>query len=293
MTKDEFIAKMHRTNPEDFFDIDSIPMQIADTEVYTQWFHHVVDNSVLPGDIAFAAIPRSFITDDLRRTAIRESVSALDHISPGDTEGYEDLLFYALEQSPSAFRMMDNSFKTVEFLAALVERLPRVFDMKHRAQDWVATLMTPGMREAVLKTNAWFALSLPEDQVTWDHWRHLCKSDMQCPSALNDAGRLDLFSRFLGEGSWPELDPEVIAIKKIEDIAELAGLVMEIPDHYYEYLLYKAKLMSFPLKDVVTALDKAPMADLLRDLYPDDALRPFMRHNRALRGLLLENDLGM
>lgn len=299
VTKAEFIKHMINSRPpytkwdDDYSAITCIPAEIADAEVYGAWYSHVVEECGAGGDLTLAQIPKRFVTDDLRREAIRHTTRSLIYIDPSDTDGYEDLVLYGLERSKSAFQMMHDSLKTHEFLVKVIERAPDAFDLRWSAQAWIVDLLTQEMMNQILLSSVLFALSLPEDKVCWEQWKHLCRTHLQCPEILNDANRLDIFTRFLGEGNWPEIDPEVLNFKKTDDIHEIAGLATEIPEEYYEHLLYKAKLLTFPVEEIVAAMNTVARAEYLQVLFTEEVLRRHMKLNRALRGMFLENDLGM
>ena len=299
MNKQQFLVAMNASappyakDPVNFSDINCIPPEIADAEVYQAWYEHVVENRGAGADLTLAEIPLRFVTDDLRRQAIKGTVRSLIYIKPDEVEPYEDLLIYGLKESRGAFMMMDESFKTVQFLNRVIEEVPSAFDLEWNSQAWIYELLSTEMKERILLTNVQFALSLPDGEVSKEHWTHLCKTSMYCPEILEGRGRLDIFSEFLREGNWPDLDPEIINFKRTEDITEIADLFTQIPDEYYEHRLYQAKLLTFPVQDIVKAMDSLPKVNRLMQLFPEAELRNHMRFNRTLRGMLLENDLGM
>lgn len=233
------------------------------------------------------------MTDELRRKAISKSVRSLIYIEPSHTETYKDLVIYGLSHSHMAFVMMDDSLKTTEFLAEVADKVPGAIDLKWNSQDWIYDAMTPEIRNKAIKAGLDFALSLPAEEVTWNEWKHLFKTQPNSADALRLAKRTDLFIRFLQEGGWPDHIDGIVLPRpnSVEDVA--TTLMQSLDDTLPEYHIYKAKLLSFPVSDVVRVMDTDERLEILMDYYPEKTLRQNMKHSRALRGKMLENDLGM
>lgn len=304
MTKDYFLAAMRKSRPPyesgdtNFSDINCIPEEIADAEVYDAWHTHVVDYCGAGADIALEQIPVKFVTDDLRRKAIYRSVRSLIYISPEHTDSYRELVLYGLKQSKMTFMMMHNSLRTLDFIKEVVDIVPGVFDFKWNAQGWIESVMTKELRDKVLLTNVRLALSLPEDQVTWGQWKHLFTTQEGAIEILDQNDRLDLYVRYLQEGNWPEHESGNSPAKpdSLNGLADILTKIEANSDHYPPdafSLIYKAKLLSLPIEDVIPVMKSADRIKVLMNLYPEDVLRKHMKLNRSLRGALLENDLGM
>lgn len=297
MNKLEFLEAM-KAEPRQFeygkySDINCVPAEIADAEVFSAWYDHVVGYCGAGPDTTLVQIPLQYVTDELRRKAISKSVRSLIYIEPGHTEAYRDLVIYGLSHSHMAFLMMDDSLQTTEFLAEVVDKVPGVIDLKWNSQDWVHDAMTTEIRDKEIKTGLEFALSLPAEEVTWDEWKHLFTTQPRSADALRLAKRTDLFVRFLQEGGWPDYI-DGVDLPRPCSVEETATTLMKtLDDTLHEYHIYKAKLMSFPVHEVVAVMNTDERLEVLMEFYPEKTLRQNMKHSRALRGRLLENDLGM
>jgi len=297
MDKREFLEAM-KAEPKHleygkYSDIDCVPAEIADAEVFSAWYDHVVKYCGAGPDTTLVQIPLRYVTDDLRRKAIAKSVRSLIYIETGHTDAYRDLVLYGLSHSRMAFMMMDDSLKTSEFLAEVVDKVPGVLDLQWGSQDWVQGVMTPEIRDKAIKTGLALALSLPEEDVSWEEWKHLFITQPESAEAMGRAKRGDLFARFLQEGGWPDHIDGVV-LPKPSSVGDAATTLMQsLDDTLPEYYIYKAKLMSFPVCEVVKVMGTDERLEILMEYYPESILRQNMRHSRALRGKMFENDLGM
>lgn len=304
MDKYDFISAMLISKPPyqnmdvDYSNISCIPKEIADAQVYEAWYGHAVDVCRAGADTAFGEIPVEFVTDGLRRKAIFKSVRSLIFISPEHTDSYKDLVLLGLQKTRMAFMMMHDSLKTLDFLKEIVEKVPGVLDFNWGSQEWVRDVMTEDLKDKILQTNLRFGLSLSEGQVSQKQWDHLFTTQQEAAVILEEKDLLPLYIQFLREGGWPKYpsgkQPErPVSLEAAAEMlmARSANRDFQPPDPVY--LIYKAKLMSFPIEDVIPVMNSADRLEILMSIYPENSLRKHMKLSRGLRGALLENDLGM
>lgn len=297
MDKLEFLEAM-KAEPKPlqygkYSDINSVPVEIADEEVFSAWYDHVVKNCGAGPDTTLSQIPLPYVTDELRRKAISRSVRSLIYIKPEHTDAYRDLVILGLKVSLMAFMMMDDSLKTTDFLAEVAAKVPGALDLNWGAQEWIAGVMTPEIRDSVLSTNLKFALSLPEADVSWEQWTHLFKTEPYAAEIVERSSRPELFLRFLHDGNWPN-DWQGTTLTRTDDVNVLADLVTQTEDtDEAEHFIYRAKIKTFPIEEVIKVMNTPDRLRFLMSFAPEETLRKHMKLNRALRGKLLEHDLGM
>jgi hypothetical protein len=274
-------------------DARCIPPEIACHEVYARWFRHAIMTYLVKPADAWAQIPQEHVTDELRWMAIKFMPTVLKAMSPSDTPAYQDMMLKAIARDVHAFEMMDESFKTAEFLTVIANECPDAIDLRRDGHRWVLEFLTAEIRDKLLESNVIFALWLPEAQVTWDQWVNLLKTQHRCIDFLEEDGRVaDLFGRFLKEGHWVD-ESYPLELSRPSDLSESIALLENSTSIYSPYLVYRAKVRTFPVEDVVSAMQSAPQIRLLLDLYPEQVLRQHIKRNRAMAGMLIENDLGM
>jgi hypothetical protein len=303
MTKEVFVAAMQAEQKLYVYSkFESVPEHLRDPEMAEIWMDYAIKNTGHSGDLALEEITNtdlSLVSDSLRYKAISHNPRALLHIRPEHTPEYRELVLHCIGSSSFGFMLLDERFKTADLVHDVFLRHPQRIDLRWNAQDWVGQHLTPEMRESLIQTSFSFALSV-ELEVTPDQWTHLLKTQPKGYLMLEEHDRLELLDLFLMEGHWPDASVDY-TFEPVSTAAEAAKHMLNSASEYRSkhetdhpgFLLYSAKLRRFPIKDVIKALSKPETMDFLFMLYPESELRKHMRHDRALRGRLLEEDLGM
>jgi hypothetical protein len=106
------------------------------------------------------------------------------------------------------------------------------------------------------------------------------------------SGGGDLLVRMIQDGGWPaKLGGQNLYRPK--GIFELASLISKTQDHEVKFHLYCACLKTFPISKVLKVMYTERQRKILLSLYPQDVLVEHAKTNRPLRGLLLEDALGL
>lgn len=292
MTKAEFL-KWLQISPEPYLysGFSSIPKDIRDPEVIERWLEHTVKKCSGGSDHAFSEIPANLVTDSIRYKAIELGVRALHYIKPEDTQAYLDLVVYAAGISNFGILMIHESFKTTETLQAIVDRAPQNLDLQWNSQQWICELLTQEMIDKVAPQNFKFAFSLPDETASWEVQRQHIITDHKTLKDLQQRGRQDLLIRLLDEGGWPEWTG--FTPQRADTIGFAAARLMIADPESDELILYRAKLMSYPIKEVIGVMNTPARRKVLMELYSPEVIRQNMKHDRALRGAVLEQDLGL
>lgn len=297
MTKQELFDLME-SNPEHhtFYHFDRLPEALKDEEVAERWIVHVHQH--MPGlgaDDAFTLIAGhrpNLITDKIRFMTVGLSPSALHQIAPEDTPSYKDIALHAISKSSKAMHVLDKELHTPEMLQAIFEKSPEKIDLWPKSHHWMRPLITPEMKAVLLETNLKFALCLDEQDVSREQWRKLLTETPLDYSHIENRGRLHVLVDFIKDGGWLAAMPGC-TWEQVDSIDEALRVFSDMGEHEPWRTLYKAKIHTFPIEDVLAATNHHSKIPDLVKIYPDAVLRKKMNLNRALRAHLLENDLGM
>ena len=297
MTKQELFDLME-SNPEHhtFYHFDRLPDALKDGEVAERWIAHVHHN--MPGldandSFAFIADHRpELITDKIRFLAVGLCPTTLHQIAPEDTSAYKEIALHAISKSSKAMHVLDKELHTPEMLQGIFEKSPEKIDLWPKSHHWMRPLITPEMKAVLLETNLKFAMCLDEQEVTREQWHKLLAGTPLHYVEIENRGRLHILVDFIKDGGWLAPMPGC-SWEQVDSIDEALRVFSEMGEHEPWRTLYKAKIHTFPIEDVLVATNHhSKIPDLIK-LYPDAVLRKNMKHNRALRSHLLENDLGM
>jgi hypothetical protein len=296
MTKEELFELMEdESNSGKLEYFKNIPESLRTSEVAERWIEYCQENIAGCGaDDCYAEIMRvkpEIMTDRIRLLAVRLSVNTLFQISPEETPAYKEIALLGIKNSGKGIGFLHKEFHTLEMLRDIIEQSPERIDCP-ATKKWVGALITPEMKAELLETNLKFALGLPEGDVTREQWHKLLTENPQyyCQE-VDRRGRLQLLADFVKAGGWP--DSVQYTFEPVGTINEALKCFMDAKVTEPASALYKAKLHTFPIEEVLQATDQRSLVETLTKIYPEDVLRRNMKHNRALRSYLLENDLGM
>lgn len=297
MTKQELFELMESDPENRVFDyFDKLPDELKDEEVAERWIAHVHDH--MPGlgaETPYAQIKHhnpELITDRVRLLAVGLSVNTLIQITPEETPAYKQIALLAISKSVRGVHLLNKEFHTPEMLQAIFEQSPEKIDLWPKSHHWMRPLITPEMKAVLLETNLKFALCLDEKDVSRDQWRKLLAERPEGYGDIENRGRLHVLVDFVKDGGW--LAPrEGFSWDPVESITDAMNVFSDMGKNEPWRTLYKAKLHTFPVEDVLASTNHHSQIPALTKIFPDEVLRKSMKHNRALRAHFLENDLGM
>lgn len=301
MTKDDLYELM-KSDPQSviFREFQKLPDSLKTTEVAEQWLRHHRDRFKKSG---FTLNPYlqikhynpELITDSVRFIAV-EIGNTLYDINPDETKAYKEIAVHAIMNCATNTAVLAEEFHTLEMLEAIVNRCPYRIDTLLDNQKWMIPLLTPEMKKNLVKDNLKLALSLDESEISREQWKKLLDEGVTDYVAVERSGRLHVLVEYIRDGGWPNpvlIDGQTISFPKVATPTEALDKYTRTKTYGPRHVLYKAWLHAFPIEEVLAATDNHEMVRLLMDIFPEDALRPHLKLNRALRARLLENDLGM
>jgi hypothetical protein len=142
--------------------------------------------------------------------------------------------------------------------------------------------------------NVDFALDSPVETIPENQLQEMMVKNYSAYPAFRERGMFRLMADRILVGDWP---PEVADIgfagikpTSLEDGVHWLTKCEQSQDHE---TLYMAYAMTYPIEQVVPAMRGTRLKKLLLEMYSPKELKPFLRADRELSGLMLEDGLGL
>jgi hypothetical protein len=301
-TKHDVLNEMH-TGRDILLSFDLIPEHLLDTELVMTWMTMRQLRMGLHAEESLAHIPRHLINDALLLKAIDMQYDALGCIKPDMAEDYLSLVLHSVRRSKRGYHYIDPSYQTEATLDEII--LHANENLKIHTVDphlkWIRDLMTQERIDRVSATNFLFASRIGLEKMEWGALKTLLKHSCAFYQFLDGQNQLHFLTRMLAEGEWPVVDPNdsylPVRSKTLAD-GILRMMIGSNPVYQSTYrteyfYMYKAYVMTYPIKEVVAAMQTPEKLKVLLEMYGTEELRPYMHLNRNLRGALLEETLGL
>ena len=266
-------------------------------------------------------IPLVRVTDDMRALSIRNTGS-LRPICFNDTPNYQALALSTLEQWPSLILQVDQETLTEEFVfkAVSVEQTgPQVlnFMLEHWDDRFLDAVSQRVMdcalsRSLAIAAKARTTFKLPQsirDMLTDDQVRLALADRTYELSYLQEMGKCHILSQAMIAGYWPVREddtffgtaPPQYHTRK----ASLAEAIVERTREKNGYsnglefestplrVFFEAYILTFPIEEVLAHCRTPAHARMAGEIYTQAELKPHLRRYPQLKGLLLEDSLGL
>ena len=301
-TKHDVLAEM-ATGRDILLSFDRIPEHLLDTEVVMVWMTMRELRMAIHVDVSLAQIPRRLINDALLLKAIELDSDALQCIKPDMAEDYLSLVLHAVRRSEYNYRYIDPSYQTEAMLDEII--LHANVHLNINTTDthlaWIRALMTQERIDKVSATNFIFAARVGLEKMEWGDLKALLKKSYKFYPYLDGQHKLHYLTKLMAEGEWPEIDLDDDCLPVRTNTLEEGVFRMMIGSnatypkvHRTEsFYMYKAYVMTYPIEDVVTAMQAPAKLKVLLEMYSTDKLRAHKHLNRNLRGALLEEAIGL
>lgn len=293
MNKQELLKDLENKEYSAMFtDFQVIPEQLRDSEVAYKWLESSVSLRSQASEWAFQQIPKHLVNDDIRRLAIEFGVRALKFIHPSDTDIYLELVLRVTAAHGHGFMMVHESFRTTETVNAILDHDPRHMTLLGLGQQWVKPLLTQQMIDRVGASNYTFAMNVGIQNVAWDSAKAMLLKNAVYYADLVARGHGDLLDRMVKEGGWPERLHNRRPYKP-KGIFELASIITQSKEGSADRHLYCAYMKTFPTDHVLKVMYTTEQRKILLSVYPSEVLLAHAKKNKPLRGMLLEDALGL
>jgi hypothetical protein len=294
---------------------NDIPQDLRSEEHLLAWLHTAHGTLV--------DIPLALVTDKMR-SAFIQMTGVFGPIKASDTPNYQALALVAIDKTPMLIMSTDQSVLTEAFLLEVIGTSSMgLMVLSIILQKWDERFLhgfTQRVMDCALPRSLSIAAKIASrarpsnneipqsirDMVTDDHLRKAMMAEPSQMFFLKRMGKLDLLSQAISDGYWPaseewfnhnftEMTPEKpplnVAIAKWKKECELDDRFI---DKKNRLVFWEATILSHPIDEVLgfisSNLDLAP---LIKEFYGTEQLMPFLRSHPAIKGLVLEQAIGL
>ena len=275
-----------------------LPECFQTPEMAIYYLQHFTKYSDVNSEFQYNTVPKHCRTDPFLMTAATIGCRVLKDISPEDTGIYRELAVAAIGASRLNLKDVSSRFRDEEMLEYILKRFPGEIHSLMGRVDWLIEAMSDDQLDRCCQEDFMVALDAPAHRIKGCASQYLKLGKLTGHEIvyIRRKGRLDLIARKLKEEKWPFPqfgdEGESMPIEP-ESMEKLLGR-LEKSDHNTPYeTIYMACMMREPIDQVVPLMAGNRFKKLLMEMYPREALAPFLKEDVALRGAMLEEAIGL
>jgi hypothetical protein len=240
-------------------------------------------------------VPFNCMTDDFLRIAAECGCPVICSIKPDQTTIYRDLVYLCIESSHSWIKYVYPAYGDEELLEYIFSRYSSNCWIWAYDNNWVMEVMSDDLFDRCCQARFLFALEAPAHRIKGDIGRFLDVSECnpEVIYRLRHKRRLDLITAKIStvDDLWPLLDAyRVITPRSVSDMLE--RLENAEPGSIDE-TIYMSILLLERIEKVVEMMASSRLKRLLLEMYPFEALEPFVKSDIGLKGVMLEEAMGL
>jgi hypothetical protein len=277
-----------------------LPDQHKNADIALYWIKKCRANSSevemqLSAIFLYRDVPFNCMTDDFLRIAAECGCPVICKIKPEQTKIYRELVFLCVDSNESWVKYVDPAFGDEELLEYIFGLYaPRCWSWAYDG-DWVVDAMSDDLFERCCHASFIFALKAPAHRIKGDIGRFLDLKEIypEAIFSLRSKRRLELIAAKIvaSDYSWPF--PDKYLVIQPNSTSHLLDLLENAEYESLDETIYMSYMLIAPIEHVVRLMSSSRLKKLLLDMYPIEELRPFMKSDAALKGLLLEEALGL
>jgi hypothetical protein len=276
------------------FHFSDIPERFHSSEMAICWMQNAPRSFVISYEMQHLEVPEAFRSDDFLRTAADFGCNVLRGLKPNQTAIYRELACLTIIHTRDGVVDIDPAFRDDEMMEFIFSQYPKKMRRWAAWLDWFLDAMTDDLLKRCCKADFMMALDAPAHRISGDIGRYLdlkkLNDDNLC--TIRERGRLDLISEKLKKKPWPFHKSSEIP-RDPGTIANLLTLLQHCDPGSASEAVYMACMMREPIDQVVPLMASNGLVKLLFEMYPSEALKPFVKSNRGLRGAMLEEAMGL
>lgn len=292
-TKDEVFEVIDNGDLELFADIPEC-WQTSEVAIYA------IKNSPLETisqrNQLYAQVPTQCRSDEFLKTAASTGCSVLKDTKPHQTNIYRELAKTCIAFNWYALDHLEGGFRDDEMLEFIYSCYPADIGLLCAQIDWLFDAMSDDLFDRCCRASFFFAFDAPVHRIKDNLGQYLELNKLTGHEIvfIRKSGRLDLIALALKERSWPfPYSGEYMMPKEPESMEDLMGkLESSDPDTPYE-TIYMACLMREPISQVVPLMASIRLKRLLVEMYSFEDLAPFLKADARLKGIILEEAMGL
>jgi hypothetical protein len=268
-----------------------IPAHLQGSEIAEEWFSAMEFSKLKPLHECYLEVPSKFRSPDFMKAVALAGVNILGDLDPMQVDVYRDIAMTCVEVNHKNLASLDPQFRDE---AAEHLSWNRTGDMHLIAREfpWIRDHMqSQEFNRCCLNID--FALDCDELPLKIrTHIFNMCEASSF--KIVRGRGRLGLLAEQVSACFWPKVfDDEDMAGPRPTSIEDgINRLKQSKPDGVRE-TLYMAYMLAQPMDQVVPLMTGQRLQKLLFEMYPTEALQPYLKKSRALRGSFLEDSIGL
>ena len=280
------------------FWFSDVPERHQNSESAKAWLKKILGYATADPDQYFQQIPKKCYTVGLLNFAAMFGCLVLKGTDPNELGDYRAVACSAVNANRYNIQHVDPAFRDEEMLSHIYKCYNARMHQLIPVVDWLFDAMSDVMLEICCEGNFFFALEAPAHRMKDGVSRYLHLSRLSGTNIvkIRSQGRLDLISLKLKEEKWPfplfREKGEIMPIEPESMEMLLERLEKSDPNTPCE-TIYMACMMREPIDQVVPLMASHRLKKLLIEMYPREALTPFMKKDVGLRGALLEEAIGL
>lgn len=273
-----------------------LPECFQTPEMAIRYLQHFTKYTDVNSEFQYKTVPINCRTDDFLMTAATMGCRVLKDISPEDTGKYRELAVAAIGASRLSLKDVSSRFRDEEMLEFILKRFSGEIHSLMGRVDWLVDAMTDDQFDRCCQDDFMVALDAPAHRIKGDICRylHLGKLTGHEITYIRLRGRLDVMSMKLKEDKWPfPLSGSTMMLSEPESMEVLLAMLEKSdPGTSYE-TVYMACMMREPIDQVVPVMRGNRLKKLLLEMYPEEALRPYLMDDNQLKGAFLDDAMGL
>lgn len=268
-----------------------IPNHLQSGDVAEEWFEAMMISGTKTITECYLEVPAKCRSAEFMKAVAVTGVNILGDLDPAQSDVYRDLAMTCVEANYDNLASLDPEFRddAIEHLS-----WNRTQDMHLIAREfpWVRDhLQEQDFKRCCL--NIEFALDC--DEIPLEIRTGIF---IQCGAiafkAIRGRGRLELLAEQVSACFWPqEFNRDDMAGPKPTSLEDGIHLLKQSKPDGVRETLYMAYLLAQPMDQVLPLMTEPRLQKLLFEMYSTEALQPYLKKSRALRGSLLEDSIGL
>jgi hypothetical protein len=245
---------------------------------------------------SFEAVPSKFRTTQFMLLAIELGCWVLKVATPEQYANYREIAFASIKEDGAELEDLDPRFRDEQMIAYAQKCWPTLMYIYAKRCGWLMDTMSDELLEKTARHDTLFALMAPPLRLREPLHRYITLrtlSKRMWDHCINpENGHLSMLADKVRNGEW--FDGGYMKLDKPDSLTEaICGLANVRPDAEVHSIVLMVYIMSYPIDEVVPAMQENRLKKRLLEMYPLEALQPFMKTDAGLRGAMLERALGL
>jgi hypothetical protein len=255
-----------------------IPKHLQSGEVAEEWFVSMIQVKKKPLEDCLSEVPPKFWTAQFMTTVANSGCNILRYIDPGRDPMHLNIGMMCARVNYKNLVSLDPKYNA------------REIDVIARDFPWVRDHM-PASVVHFCCLNIDFAMGY---KVLPDGVGKEIMTNGYGFNKIRAHGRLDVLAEQIAEGEWPTILPKSeLPGPKPRSLENGIGFISQCMSGSDRESLHMAYLMTYPMDQVIPLLCEDKKARLVLEMYSKEALAPYVKKYRVLRGVVLEEALGL